>query len=141
MSQQYFTIPFEDKEKAKLLGARWDAGKKTWYAPTFEVGMKMLSCGWKEIENIDDVMRYYLVVPFADKEEVKALGAKWDADKKKWYAPSGDVFEKTKRWTQSPVASTLSPSRGTPTSICSTPVRGRINADVDAELEIIDDYE
>jgi len=40
--------------------------------------------------------RLYLNVPFADKEAAKGLGARWDADKKKWYCDSkkADVFEK-----------------------------------------------
>lgn len=29
-------------------------------------------------------MRYYLAVPYSEKDEAKALGAKWDWDKKKW---------------------------------------------------------
>lgn len=135
MSQQYFTIPFEDKEKAKLAGARWDAVKKTWYAPTFEVGMKMLSYGWKEIENIDDVMRYYLVVPFANKDEAKALGARWDGEKKKWYAPTGDVFEKTKRWAQLQSPMLQSTTEGADKWRSSV----LVNNKVDVELEIIDD--
>lgn len=32
----------------------------------------------------------YLEVPFAQKDEAKALGAKWDPVKKKWFA-SGDM--------------------------------------------------
>lgn len=32
--------------------------------------------------------RIYLNVPFRDKDYAKRLGAKWDADKKKWYAPN-----------------------------------------------------
>ena len=31
-------------------------------------------------------MRTYLKVPFSEKEEVKALGARWDSAKKEWYA-------------------------------------------------------
>jgi hypothetical protein len=30
----------------------------------------------------------YLNVPYADKDAAKALGARWDADKKKWYVPA-----------------------------------------------------
>jgi hypothetical protein len=30
----------------------------------------------------------YLNVPFAQKDTVKALGAKWDAANKKWYVPA-----------------------------------------------------
>jgi hypothetical protein len=29
--------------------------------------------------------RIYLNVPFDDKDDVKANGGRWDADKKKWY--------------------------------------------------------
>jgi len=39
----------------------------------------------------------YLNVPYAQKDDAKALGAKWDASKKKWYAPSSldiTLFEK-----------------------------------------------
>lgn len=32
--------------------------------------------------------KIYLVVPFANKDEVKSLGAKWDPEKKKWYINS-----------------------------------------------------
>jgi hypothetical protein len=35
--------------------------------------------------------RLYLDVPFAEKEEAKRLGARWDAAAKKWYAPSADT--------------------------------------------------
>ena len=33
--------------------------------------------------------RVYLNVSYADKDDAKSLGAWWDADKKKWYAPNG----------------------------------------------------
>jgi hypothetical protein len=32
--------------------------------------------------------KIYLNVPFARKDEAKALGAKWDSSKKKWYIDS-----------------------------------------------------
>lgn len=32
--------------------------------------------------------RIYLTVPFSEKDKVKAKGAKWDGDKKKWYWPT-----------------------------------------------------
>lgn len=31
----------------------------------------------------------YLNVPFSQKDEAKALGAKWDPTNKKWYVPGG----------------------------------------------------
>ena len=40
-----------------------------------------------------------LNVPFADKEEAKALGARWSPDLKKWYVPEGvDYHENLKKW-------------------------------------------
>jgi len=30
---QYLDVPFKDKDKAKQLGARWNAEKKSWYVP------------------------------------------------------------------------------------------------------------
>jgi hypothetical protein len=40
----------------------------------------------------------YLKVPFAEKDEAKALGARWDAAKKKWYVPAGKDSEQFSRW-------------------------------------------
>lgn len=41
----------------------------------------------------------YLTVPFAEKNEAKALGAKWDATARKWYVPHGvDVNLFTPWW-------------------------------------------
>lgn len=36
-------------------------------------------------ERIISQMRINLVTPFAEKDAVKALGARWDASKKSWY--------------------------------------------------------
>ena len=33
--------------------------------------------------------RVYLECPYHEKEQVKELGARWDTDKRLWYAPSG----------------------------------------------------
>ncbi len=40
----------------------------------------------------------YLNVPFADKDKAKAKGARWDATKKKWYAPHGVDLNGFKAW-------------------------------------------
>jgi hypothetical protein len=39
-----------------------------------------------------------LNVPFAEKDEAKRLGARWDSAKKKWYAPSGTDLTPFSRW-------------------------------------------
>jgi len=40
-----------------------------------------------------------LQVPFNEKEEAKALGARWDAKKKKWFVPEGMDASKFEKWT------------------------------------------
>jgi hypothetical protein len=45
-----------------------------------------------------DKVATYLNVSFADKEKAKSKGAKWDADKKKWYAPHGTDINVFKPW-------------------------------------------
>lgn len=73
-------VPFENKDQAVNLGAKWNHVAKEWYIP----------------DNIDDISRIdellklydfvYLAVPFAEKNDAKDLGAKWDSNKKKWYS-------------------------------------------------------
>lgn len=40
-----------------------------------------------------------LNVPFAEKDEAKRLGARWDAAKRKWYVPQGVDLTNFSRWT------------------------------------------
>ena len=40
----------------------------------------------------------YLDVPFAEKDQVKRLGAKWDGAMRKWYIPHGMDVHIFKRW-------------------------------------------
>jgi Domain of unknown function (DUF5710) len=39
-----------------------------------------------------------LNVPFAEKDEAKRLGARWNAERKKWFVPAGVNQELFKRW-------------------------------------------
>lgn len=48
-----------------------------------------------------------LLVPFADKDRVKALGAKWDIDRRVWVAPLNRHFHLFKRWSNVHLESTL----------------------------------
>lgn len=43
-------------------------------------------------------VRVDLSVPFVEKEDAKALGARWDVQRKLWYAPPGINLEHLKRW-------------------------------------------
>lgn len=42
--------------------------------------------------------KIYLNVPFAQKDEAKALGARWDAVQKKWFVPSDKDITLFARW-------------------------------------------
>lgn len=43
-------------------------------------------------------MRVDLIVPFAEKDRAKALGARWDYAKKCWYVVDSDRLESFLRW-------------------------------------------
>ena len=43
-------------------------------------------------------MTTYLNVPFAEKDKVKALGARWDGAAKSWFAPKGADLSKFEQW-------------------------------------------
>ncbi len=40
----------------------------------------------------------YLSCPFSEKDECKALGGRWDSQKKKWYIPAGVDASNFKKW-------------------------------------------
>ncbi len=40
----------------------------------------------------------FLKVPFAEKDEAKALGARWNGERKSWYVPDGKPTEPFARW-------------------------------------------
>jgi exodeoxyribonuclease VII large subunit len=42
--------------------------------------------------------RIDLRVPYAQKEDAKAFGARWDQGNQTWYAPPGTNLENLKRW-------------------------------------------
>ena len=48
----------------------------------------------------------YLTTSFSDREKVKALGARWDAEKKKWYVPDGRDLAAFSTWLPAPAGST-----------------------------------
>ena len=45
-----------------------------------------------------DTAKIFLKVAFADKDKVKALGARWDKDNKSWYIPTGADPDQFKQW-------------------------------------------
>jgi hypothetical protein len=47
-------------------------------------------------------VRTNLKVPFAEKEEAKKLGARWDATRKIWYVEDKEDLSPYSRWSPSP---------------------------------------
>ena len=54
----------------------------------------------------------YLNVPYAEKDAAKALGAKWDATNKKWYAPANADISLFGKWHDPAAAAAHSPTPG-----------------------------
>ena len=42
--------------------------------------------------------RLWLEVPFGDREAVKLNGARWDVERRQWYAPAGTDLSDLRRW-------------------------------------------
>lgn len=59
--------------------------------------------------------RIDLTVPYARKEEAKALGARWDGNKRTWYAPPGtDLRHFDQRWLPGDVGTVPAPEPSKP---------------------------
>lgn len=95
----YLNIPFAEKAEAKQMGARWDSVCKSWYA--YADDLRLLE-RWPvnldpnkrllNMKNNNEVTKkVFLQVPYEEKDEAKALGAKYDMEVKKWYAPNAEV--------------------------------------------------
>ena len=52
------------------------------------------------VENKNKKVRVDLRVPYSEKDEAKALGARWDPSMKKWYTFSNNphYYELIERW-------------------------------------------
>jgi phage/plasmid primase-like uncharacterized protein len=104
----YLNVPYNEKDEAKSLGAKWDRQKKSWCIPK---GLdSALFSKWlqnNDAENtkeqktdnaVKQEFRKYLVVPYGEREAAKAAGAFWDKAAKSWCAGSDANMEKLQRW-------------------------------------------
>jgi putative DNA primase/helicase len=46
----------------------------------------------------DSIARTYLAVPYADRDQAKALGAKWDKEAKAWFVPANTSLSEFEKW-------------------------------------------
>ncbi len=66
-------------------------------------------------------MRINLITPFAEKDAVKALGARWDATQKLWYITDVADLAPFARWIPDLAAATQGTATGTARPATSTP--------------------
>ena len=54
----------------------------------------------ESVEQVHEIAtkKQFLNVPYADRQEAKALGAKWDKEAKSWYAPEGVDLAPLSKW-------------------------------------------
>ena len=53
-----------------------------------------------------------LKVPYAEKDEAKALGARWNPTRKSWYVPDGVALEPFARWLAGGAGAIADPAAG-----------------------------
>lgn len=58
--------------------------------------------------------RTYINVPFAEKDEAKGLGAKWDRQEKSWFVPAGQDMKPFTKWARIDATITVTPQNQTP---------------------------
>ncbi len=110
--KHYIDVPYQDKEEAKRLGAKWDRKGASWYFT--DQADKSLFGRWLEFtpsserltqtqnsaqtpnlsaETSDTDERTYLAVPYAERLQAKKLGAKWDKVAKSWFTTDRELSQ------------------------------------------------
>ena len=110
LEKTWLNVPYTSRNTAKKLGARWDRDSKRWYAPE-GVDLAPLRPFLSEQQQERDMAvsdsstverraekPTALHVPYEDKELAKKLGARWDRERKQWYAPAGTDLEPLSPW-------------------------------------------
>lgn len=103
----YLSVPFAEKDHVKRQGGKWDEVAKSWYVPP--EGDPKDYARWMEKPAIPNTRtqeaameeskpRVFIAVPFAEKEEAKAAGAKWDRAAKSWFIPEGVDNAALSKW-------------------------------------------
>lgn len=103
----YIDVDYKHKDQAKELGAKWDRNAKSWYiTPDKNIeDFKQFAKSGNEVQNnakenltknIQD-NKFYIAVPYSQKNEAKELGAKWDVVAKSWYCKESEK-DKFSKW-------------------------------------------
>lgn len=99
----FLYVPFEDKEEAKALGAKWHRQAQTWFVPA-GVDSAAFSRWTHPVrtpggqERALQPGRDYLAVPYGERKAAKAAGAAWDPAAKSWFVGADADAQKLARW-------------------------------------------
>ncbi|MGI2002094.1 zincin-like metallopeptidase domain-containing protein [Shewanella frigidimarina] len=80
----YFDVPFKEKEEAKNQGLKWDRQAQHWYG--FDADLHKIEGQWPIVQvesKLDN--KIFIAVPYDEKEQAKAIGAKWSKPNSSWY--------------------------------------------------------
>ncbi len=95
--KRYLDCDYNQRDDVKDLGAQWDRLKQKWYVTeeVYQQAVDLIKPWLADPESVhdDSENRRYLDSEFHQKEEVKALGAKWDNIKRKWYVTESVFFQ------------------------------------------------
>lgn len=81
----YLDVPYEEKDDAKCLGAKWDNSKRKWYF-NGSINEFHKFYKWMDLKSaFPHTNRFYFDVQMSDIDIVKEHGAKWDSKMKSWY--------------------------------------------------------
>lgn len=101
----YVQIPYADRAQAKMLGAKWDKEEKSWYIPpgvNQEPFRKWLDSAISQAQKVTTnnpaKEKTFINVPFQEKNDARALGARWDREQKSWYIPECVNTALFERW-------------------------------------------
>ncbi|UCX06269.1 AAA family ATPase [Shewanella glacialimarina] len=99
----FLNNPFSDKDEVKAAGGRFDRVLKKWFVnrDVYEADSKLFS-KWPEFIPILQAQdKIYLKPCYEERVEVKAAGANFDQQKKRWFITKqqlDDNFERFERW-------------------------------------------
>ena len=96
-------VSFDNKDRAKELGAKWNIKKKYWYADdnVSDENMKKLLEMKNDVKptvaKTESGVKKYLKISYAKKDKAKSLGARWDSNVKSWYFIEDNISEDKKQ--------------------------------------------
>jgi len=118
----FLNTAFDEREEVKALGACWDRERKSWLAPAgallapFAKWITAPIAAGTDLHESDTKREDAMALPeasavpvflntnFGEREEVKALGARWDRERKSWLAPAGAPLAPFAKWISAPTA-------------------------------------